>query len=331
MPVLSFNASESEAGHRLDTVIVARLPALSRSRASRLIRAGRITVNGLVKKPGYLTRPGDVVRCEIPPPEPTTCRPEAIPLSLLYEDADMIILNKPPGLVVHPGAGHKGRTLVNALLFHCPDLKGVGSGIRPGIVHRLDKDTSGTLVVAKSAMAHKSLSHQFKKRQVQKRYLALVYGEMEASAGVINLPIGRHFTNRKKMSTRSRRGRATETEWKVKEALCGVTLLEVDLKTGRTHQIRVHCAAIGHPVVGDATYGGKKRWKEAPLPEVRALLEPLPRQMLHAWKLAFMHPRTGQWMSFESPMPKDMASVLQSLRGLLQAYPDFLKSYKDMQ
>ncbi len=316
MPFFSFTATESEAGHRLDTVIVAHLPTLSRSRASRLIRAGHITVNGLIKKPGYLTRPGDVVRSEIPSPERITCRPEAIPLSILYEDRDVIVLNKPPGLVVHPGAGHKSRTLVNALLFHCPDLEGIGGGIRPGIVHRLDKDTSGALVVAKNDMAHESLSHQFKKRQVQKRYLALVYGNMKTSAGVIDLPIGRHPTDRKKMSTESRRSRSTKTRWKIKEAFFGVTLLEIDLKTGRTHQVRVHCAAMGHPVVGDATYGRKRGWKDFPSRQTQKVVGTVRRQMLHAWQLTFLHPRTEQSMSFESPVAKDMASVLNALRTI---------------
>jgi len=316
VPVLSFTATESEAGYRLDTVIVAHLPTISRSRASWLIRAGHVTVNGLIRKPGYLTRPGDVVRFEIPSPEPITCSPEAIPISILYEDADVIVLDKPPGLVVHPGAGHKSRTLVNALLFHCPDLERVGGAFRPGIVHRLDKDTSGILVVAKNDMAHDSLSHQFKKRQVQKRYLALVYGNMKTPAGVISLPIGRHPTDRKKMSVESRQSRSTETRWKIKEAFSGVTLLEMDLKTGRTHQVRVHCAAIGHPVVGDATYGGKRRWKDLAQGPMQDLIRAIRRQMLHAWKLSFVHPRTGQLMSLKSPLPKDMASVLESLRGL---------------
>jgi len=316
VPVFNFTATESEAGHRLDTVIVAHLPTLSRSRASRLIRAGHITVNGHIRKPGYLTKPGDVVQSEIPSPEPIICRPEAIPLSILHEDSDVIVLNKPPGLVVHPGAGHKSRTLVNALLFHCPDLEGIGGNLRPGLVHRLDKDTSGTLVVAKNDMAHESLSHQFKKHQVQKRYLALVYGDVKASAGVIDLPIGRHPTDRKKMSTESRRSRLTETRWKVKKVFSGVTLLEIDLKTGRTHQVRVHCAAIGHPVVGDATYGRKRGWKDLPSRQMQEVIGTIRRQMLHAWQLTFLHPRTEQSMSFESPVAKDMASVLDALRTI---------------
>jgi len=314
---LGFEVTESAAGRRLDTVVAARLPALSRSYVGRLIRAGHITVNGIRKKPGYVTRPGDIIRCEIPPPQPITCKPEPIPLSILYEDADLIVLNKPAGLVVHPAPGHRSGTLVNALLYHCGDLKGIGGELRPGIVHRLDKDTSGTLVVAKNDMAHHGLSRQFKNRHVGKRYLALVYGAMKASAGVIDLPIGRHPTHRKKMSTTSRQSRSTETRWQIKESLSGVTLLEVDLKTGRTHQVRVHCAAMGHPVVGDATYGGKKRWKALPSQALQQVLKGVRRQMLHAWTLRFEHPRTGRWMDFDSPLPKDMALLVEALRSLV--------------
>jgi 23S rRNA pseudouridine1911/1915/1917 synthase len=239
-----------------------------------------------------------------------------MPLSILYEDRDVIVLNKPPGLVVHPGAGHKGRTLANALLFHCPGLEGLGDGIRPGIVHRLDKETSGCIVVAKNEVAYESLRRQFKMREVRKVYLALVYGEIKTLAGVINLPIGRHPTDRKKMSTQSRRTRPTETRWKIKEGFSGVTLLEIDLKTGRTHQVRVHCAAIGHPVVGDTKYGKKKRLKVVPSRETREVLGTVRRQMLHAWQLTFSHPKTGTLMRLESPLAKDMASVLEALRTL---------------
>jgi 23S rRNA pseudouridine1911/1915/1917 synthase len=315
--VLSFEVTESEAGRRLDAVIAARFPALSRSYVGRLIRAGQITINGITKKPAYLTKRGEMIRSEIPPPQTIPCKAEPIPLSILYEDADLIVLNKPPGLVVHPAPGHGSGTLVNALLYHCGDLTGIGGELRPGIVHRLDKDTSGTLVVAKNDMAHHGLSYQFKKRQVEKRYLALVYGVMKESAGVIDLPIGRHPTHRKKMSTTSRRSRSTETRWQIKESFAGVSLLEVDLKTGRTHQARVHCAAVGHPVVGDAIYGGKKRWKAVPSQDLQDVLKGVRRQMLHAWALRLEHPRTGQWMRFESPLPRDMALLLEALRTLV--------------
>ncbi|OEU53096.1 MAG: hypothetical protein BA872_04295 [Desulfobacterales bacterium C00003060] len=309
-------ATKSDAGYRLDTVVTAHISCLSRSRTSQLIRAGHITVNGLIKKTRYLTKLGDVIRCEIPPPKPITCRPEAIPLSVLYEDRDVIVLNKQPGIVVHPGAGHKTGTVVNALLFHCPDLEGVGGEVRPGIVHRLDKDTSGSMVVAKNAFAHESLSRQFKMRKIGKVYQALVYGEVKIPAGVIDLPIGRHPTHRKKMSTKSSRSRPTETRWKIKEVFPGVTLLEIDLRTGRTHQVRVHCEAIGHPVVGDASYGGKGRRKEPPSRETQVVVGAVCRQMLHAWQLTLTHPRTGKLMCFESPLAKDMASVLEALRTL---------------
>jgi len=315
-PALSFSATGPEAGRRLDTVIAGRSPELSRSYAGRLIRAGRVTVNRLPRKPGYVIKSGDIVRAEIPPPEPIDCAPEPIPLSLLHEDGHVIVLNKPPGLVVHPGPGHRTGTLVNALLYHCRDLAGIGGELRPGIVHRLDKDTSGTMVVAKSDMAAESLCSQFKKRQVEKRYLALVYGKMKASAGVIDLPIGRHPLDRKKMSTRSRRSRSTETRWRRREIFHGATLIDVDLKTGRTHQIRVHSAAMGHPVVGDTTYGGKRRWKEVPSRDVQHILGSVKRQMLHAWQIAFLHPDTQKPMRFQSPVPEDMASVMESLRGL---------------
>jgi 23S rRNA pseudouridine1911/1915/1917 synthase len=317
VPVPSFIVTESDAGHRLDTFITTRLPTLSRSRASRLIRAGHITVNGQTKKPGYLTRPGDVLRADVPSEEPAACEPEPIHLSILYEDRDVIVINKPPGLVVHPGAGHASGTLVNALLFHCPELEGVGDPIRPGIVHRLDKDTSGSMVIARNEAAHKSLSLQFKTRQIRKAYLGLVYGKMKPAAGIIDLPIGRHPTDRKRMSTQSHRGRSTETRWKVREAFSGLTLLEIDLKTGRTHQARVHCAAIGHPVVGDAAYARKGRWKGLLDEETQKVVAAVRRQMLHAWRLAFFHPDTGTLMTFESPMPEDMTAVLEALRALL--------------
>jgi len=308
--------TQGEAGHRLDTIVSTRLPVLSRSRAGRLIREGRVTVNGSAKKAGYVVKGGDVVHVEIPPSRPVSLEPEPLELSILFEDRDLIVVNKPPGLVVHPGAGHHQGTLVNALLHHCDDLQGIGGELRPGIVHRLDKDTSGCLVVAKQDRTHEALSHQFKARQTQKRYLALVYGRMTASRGMVDLPIGRHPVDRKKMSTTSRHSRSSETRWEVKEPFGCATLLEVNLKTGRTHQIRVHCAAIGHPVVGDRTYGGTNRWKAAPSKALQEILKSAGRQMLHAWKLSFIHPRTGQPMDLEAPIPQDMESILKRLRDV---------------
>jgi 23S rRNA pseudouridine1911/1915/1917 synthase len=314
--VLHFTVAESEVGHRLDAVVSARLPTLSRSRVSRLIRAGHVTVGGHIKKPGYLIKQGDVVQTAIPPQEPVTCEPEPIPLSILYEDQDVIVLDKPPGLVVHPGAGHKTGTLVNALLHHCPDIGKIGDQARPGIVHRLDKDTSGTMVVAKTSLAFDSLTRQFKKREVHKKYLALTYGQLGQAAGVVDMPIGRHPKHRKKMSVKSRQSRPTETRWRIKEGFGEVTLLEIDLRTGRTHQVRVHCAAMGHPVVGDVTYGKKRRWHKTLSGRTVEILKTARRQMLHAWQLAFMHPRKEQMMPFESPIPHDMVSVLNALHTL---------------
>ena len=316
MSVLRFTVADSEAGHRLDAVVAAHLPAFSRSRVTRLIRAGHVTVRGHIRKPGYVIKPGDVVETQVPCPEPFTCRPEPIPLAILYEDQDVIVLDKPSGLVVHPGAGHRGGTLVNALLYHCPRIETIGDPARPGIVHRLDKETSGTMVVAKTALAHQDLGRQFKMREVRKIYLALVYGEVKKPAGVIDLPIGRHPRHRKKMSVKSRQSRPTETRWQIKEAFAEVTLLEIDLRTGRTHQVRVHCAAMGHPLVGDATYGKKRKREKVLSPKTKGALKTARRQMLHAWQLNFLHPRERKLMHFESALPSDMALVLDALRAL---------------
>ncbi|MCD6137690.1 MAG: RluA family pseudouridine synthase [Deltaproteobacteria bacterium] len=316
MSVLTFAVTEAEARHRLDTIISKRVPGLSRSHAARLIRTGYIVVNHLKQKPAYLVKCGDVVQTELPVSQPIKAKPEPIPLSILYEDADIIILNKPAGVVVYPAPGHRSGTVVNALLYHYQNLEGIESELRPGIVHRLDKDTSGALIVAKNTIAHESLCSQFKERQVQKLYLALVYGNMKGSSGVIKLPIGRHPADRKKMSTKARKTRSTETRWRVKERFQGITLLEVDLRTGRTHQIRVHCAATGHPVVGDTTYGGKRKWKEFRSRQMQDTIRSVPRQMLHAWQVEFIHPRLGHVMHFTSPIPEDMSSVINSLRSI---------------
>jgi 23S rRNA pseudouridine1911/1915/1917 synthase len=312
-PLIVFTANDVDAGRRLDTVLATRLEATSRSFATKMIREGHVLVNGLSKKAGHVVKKDDVIRSGIPAPRPIACEPQPIPLSILFEDFDIIVVDKPAGLVVHPAAGHESGTMVNALLHYCQDLQGIGGEIRPGIVHRLDKDTSGCLVAAKNDMAHQALVQQFKKREVQKRYLALVYGGTKAKNGTIDLPIGRHPINRKKMSTKSRKTRSTMTHWKIKEVLPGISFLEIDLKTGRTHQIRVHCASMGHPVLGDPTYGGRKKWKNAS-PGIQNIVRSVKRQMLHAWKLGFTHPRTGKPARFESPMPQDMATVLEKLR-----------------
>jgi 23S rRNA pseudouridine1911/1915/1917 synthase len=306
-----FHADAASRGIRIDVFLAEHLPDCSRSFAGQLIAGDCIRVNGRVPKPSYRLKPGDVVNGRIPAPKPARYLPEPIPLQVLYEDPDIVVINKPPGLVVHPAPGHTSGTLVNGLLYHCPDLRGIGAELRPGIVHRLDKDTSGTLVVAKNAAALEHLAGQFKNRTVGKDYLALVHGTMAPDHGTIRLPIGRHPVDRKRMSTRSRRGREAETGWRVVRRLAGATLLELRLKTGRTHQIRVHCAAIGRPIVGDPVYG--RRRASGDPSGMQARLGSIRRQMLHAWRLEINHPRSGARMRFESPLPEDMERLIAEL------------------
>jgi 23S rRNA pseudouridine1911/1915/1917 synthase len=312
-------AEEFDSGRRLDTVVASRIPGCSRSLAATLIGSQHILIDQQPKKPSYRIKPGDRIKGHIPAPELANYEPEPIPLHILYQDSHIIVINKSPGIVVHPAPGHSSGTLVNALLFHCPDLGAIGGEIRPGIVHRLDKDTTGTMVVAKNAEAQEELARQFKAREVQKKYLALVYGDMLSEAGEIKLPIGRHPVDRKRMSTTTRKGRAAETAWKVRERLDGITLLELNLKTGRTHQIRVHCTAMGHPIVGDRVYHSGKRLKNinrlysGESSSMTAQLKAVPRQMLHAWRLGFIHPHSGKDMTFEAPIPTDMQTVIEKL------------------
>jgi 23S rRNA pseudouridine1911/1915/1917 synthase len=305
---------KSGSGQRLDQFIASRIPVPSRAAAANLIRNGNIQVEGELKKPGYRVRAEDEISGRIPPPEPISFKPEPIEIDILYEDRHLIVVNKPAGLVVHPAPGHYTGTLVNALLYHIPDLEGIGGEIRPGIVHRLDKETSGALVVAKNADAHHHLAKQFKSRKIQKTYLALVLGKMKSDSGTISLPIGRHPKDRKRMSTISRKSRLAETSWKVRERFHGVTFIELDLKTGRTHQIRVHCAAINHPVLGDRVYGSQKAEKKALTEKDPAT--PIPRQMLHAWRLGFTHPATETTVSVEAPIPEDMETLIDELKKI---------------
>ncbi len=298
-------AGRHDAGMRLDVFTSLHLPDVSRNFIAGLIKDGHIRVDGAVRKPGYRISANQEISGSIPAPEPTTFHPEPLPIDIRYEDSDVIVVNKAPGMVVHPAPGHTSGTLVNALLYHCADLSAIGGEIRPGIVHRLDKDTSGTMVVAKSARAHEHLSMQFKDRRVEKTYLALISGDMAGACGEINQPIGRHPSERKKMSVHSPKAREARTRWRVRKRYDGYTLLDVDLLTGRTHQIRVHCASIGRPILGDPVYGGRAARK---IPAVH-------RQMLHAWRLAFTHPVTGRKMQFSSRMPDDMVLVLRTLAG----------------
>jgi len=315
--VFTIIADELDSGKRLDVAVARRVADCSRSQSARMIRMGSITVHGLSKKPGYRVSDGDIIHICFPPPAKVSCEPEDITIDILYEDDHLIVVNKQAGIVVHPAPGHYSGTLVNGLLNHCPFLEGIGGEMRPGIVHRLDRDTSGALVIAKNDKAHQNLSVQFKSRQVKKTYLALVHGEIKDKSGNIMLPIGRHPIDRKRMSTRSRHSRAALTLWKVRERFLGLTLLEVDLKTGRTHQIRVHCAAMGHCVVGDVVYCGRGKNKYAGISRAGKILKKIQsvsRQMLHARHLSFIHPASGQWLQFEAPVARDMAQLLEALR-----------------
>jgi 23S rRNA pseudouridine1911/1915/1917 synthase len=304
MPELDVTAAD--ARKRLDLWLCAQGPSHSRARWQDLVRSGHVLVNGEPRKPHYLLREGDHVAYQIPAPELTGLVPEARPLSIVYEDADVIVLDKPPDLVVHPAPGHPSGTLVNALLHHCTDLAGIGGELRPGIVHRLDKDTSGVMVVAKNDSAMNHLARQFKQHEVKKEYLAVVWGHPEPLSGTIESLIGRSLHNRKKMTDRPARGRRALTRYSTVESLDHASLLRVGIETGRTHQIRVHLASRGHPVVGDRQYG-----------RARATRLPVQvgRQMLHAHRLGFVHPGTGEEMEFEAPMPEDMQVLVRALRG----------------
>jgi len=310
----SFEISSSDAGLRLDAVVSTHVPDCSRSHAVRLIRDGLVRVNTDLKKPGYRVKTGDCVAGELPLPEVVSFAPERMELNVLYEDTDIIVINKPPGLVVHPAPGHYSGTLVNGLLHHCPDLAPISGEIRPGIVHRLDKDTSGSIIVAKNPASLEHLARQFKARTVVKKYLALVYGDMSPDRGEIDLPIGRHPTERKKMSVASRHPRPALSLWKVRSRLGACNLLEIEIKTGRTHQIRVHCAASHHPVIGDSLYGGRtgSQYRRQD-PKLNVLSRGVKRQMLHAWRLSVDHPRSGERMTFEAPVAEDMQAFLDGL------------------
>jgi 23S rRNA pseudouridine1911/1915/1917 synthase len=295
---------------RLDTYLRGKFPAVSRGAIQRLIEEGHIRVNGRTVKPTHAPRAGEQVEVHWPEARPAQAQPEALPLDILYEDDALLVLNKPPGLVVHPAAGHEEHTLVNALLHHCAGrLSGVGGVARPGIVHRLDKETSGCLVVAKNDETHLALSTQFATRKVEKAYHAVLCGELLRDRGEIRAAIARHPSHRKRMAVDDNVGREARTGYQVLERLRGATLVEAALHTGRTHQIRVHFQFLGFPVVGDATYGNRQNQRLADLTGYTA-----PRQMLHAARLAFIHPRTGKRLSFEAPRPQDFLDALAALR-----------------
>ena len=298
--MIGLNVERERAGLRLDRFLALELTDFSRARLQTLIRSGFGRLNGKRPRPRDLVRAGDIVELTEPAIERIEAEPEQMALEILFEDDDLLVLNKPAGLVMHPGAGHPQHTLVNALLAHCKNLSGIGGRERPGIVHRLDKETSGVLVVAKNDTAHRDLSKQFAARTMQKIYLALVAGIPRKSSGVIDKAIARHPVHRQRMSIARRQGRTAKTEYRVLRAGAGISLLECTLHSGRTHQIRVHLHHLAHPVLGDKSYGGKHA-------------RTFPRQMLHAWKLAFSHPRTSEVMTFEAPLPADFAEAMRRI------------------
>ena len=295
-----FKVDADSSRERLDVFLSVQQTEISRSRLKKLIVEGRVTVNGVKQRTGYKVRAGDRITVQVPAPVALDTAPEDIPLDIIFEDEYFIVLNKPVGMVVHPAPGHSAGTLVNALLHHCNDLSGIGGVERPGIVHRLDKDTSGLVIAAKTESAHKNLARQFKKREIRKEYLAIVKGHIKKDKGSIHTSIGRHKVHRKKMDTRALNGREAQTEYEVVHRSEGWSYLRLWPKTGRTHQIRVHLASIHHPVIGDKLYGGKSTQLK------------MERQALHAHKLELKHPITGSNLSFCAPLAPDMVVFLQS-------------------
>jgi len=300
---------------RLDQFLAEQLEDLSRSQVQRLIDEGEVLIAGEPARAGIRLKGGEEISVNIPPPAPVALIPEAIPLTILYEDSDLIVVDKPAGLVVHPAAGHSSGTLVNALLHHCRDLSGIGGEMRPGIVHRLDKETSGVLVAAKNDAAHRSLAEQFKVHSVERRYLALAYGLVQKRTGEIDAPIGRHPVDRKKMSGAARGGRRAVTRWEVLERFEQerLSFLELTLETGRTHQIRVHFSEMGFPLVGDPVYGRRNRVSALRDPRVRTQVQRLKRQFLHAHVLGFIHPSSGETLRFTSRLPEELQQILDLL------------------
>ena len=301
MDRITFNISNEEQDQRLDSFLAENLDDISRSYIQRLISEGYVTVNGKQVKPGYKIKEDDLILAEIPEPEPITIKPEDIPLDIIYEDKDLLVVNKPAGMVVHPASGNYTGTLVNALLAHCQDLSGINGKLRPGIVHRIDKDTSGLLVVAKNDFTHVHLAKQFKEHSIDRAYLALVQGVVAEPGGIIDAPIGRHPSNRKKMAVVLNNSKKAVTKYFVRKRYANHSLLECRLETGRTHQIRVHLAYINHPVVGDPLYGFRKNNLG------------FTGQALHAYLLGFAHPRKQERLEFSVELPKNFLEILERL------------------
>lgn len=311
---MSVRVGPEDEGRRLDVFVSETWPQLSRAQAKRLVDGGSVTVGGARKKPSFALRPGDEVAVILPEPEPSALVPEAIPLDIVYEDGYLLVVNKPAGMTVHPAAGARRGTLVHALLHHCDDLSGIGGVLRPGIVHRLDKGTSGLLVVAKTDAAHRELTGQIKSRLLKRIYRALVWGHPERDEGIVETAIGRHPTDRKKMAVVDSGGKHAVTHYKVIARYRFLTLMELALETGRTHQVRVHMSHLGRPVFGDPDYGGRRKalnsLRGSLAKEGAELLKGIDRQALHAWKISLVHPVAGERMSFTAPLPEDIENVL---------------------
>jgi 23S rRNA pseudouridine1911/1915/1917 synthase len=300
-------------GFRLDRALASLLPELSRSALARLINEGRVAVDGRPAwKASFRVAAGQELVVEVPPPTPSGVVSQNLPLTILFEDDDLVVIDKPAGLVVHPAAGHADQTLVNALLFHVRDLSGIGGELRPGIVHRLDKDTSGVMVIAKNDEAHRKLSAAWGTPAVRKEYLAVVYGTPAPPRGTIDGPIGRDARDRKRMSVVAG-GRRAVTDYEVVEPLRHASLVRCTLRTGRTHQIRVHLKSIGHPIIGDPLYSGPQ-WRGIPDQRLRKTIASFPRQALHAARLVVPHPRSGETLEFLAPMPEDLDGLVAGLR-----------------
>jgi 23S rRNA pseudouridine1911/1915/1917 synthase len=316
---LEISVSAQHDGVRLDRFLAASSPALSRSFIQKLIKQGRVHVSGKHAKASLILRRGMRVAVEMPPPEDATPMPQPLPLDIVFEDDDLLVINKPAGMVVHPGAGTRDNTLVNAVLYHCPHLSGIGGVRRPGILHRLDKNTTGLLVVAKNDFTHQALATQLKERKMMRKYWTLVFGSPARDEGIIDAPIGRSAKNRKKMAINRESGRPAVTRFRILRRFPAMTLVEAALQTGRTHQIRVHFSHLGHPVVGDPDYGGRAapfmERLEQKQAQVAALLRGVNRQMLHAREIRFQHPRDARNMVFTAPLPEDFAALLNALEA----------------
>jgi len=311
----TFVVPTAAAGQRLDAYLAGALTELSRAAVQRLIDDGQVLVDGHPAKPSLKLSGGEQIEVVIPPPIPAVPQPETIPLTVLYEDHDLIVINKPAGMTVHPGAGVATGTLVNALLGHCTDLSGIGGEIRPGIVHRLDKGTSGVLVAAKSDTAHRGLTEQFAAHSIKRLYWALIYGTPNEDTGKVSTSIGRHPTDRLRMSGKAKHGKEARTNWRVLERFGSVSLVQLRLETGRTHQIRVHLTESNMPLLGDPLYPDGGRFNNLKDSRLKGMISHLGRQALHARVLGFVHPVNGQYLEFTSEPPEDFNNILQYLRN----------------